>query len=273
MAGEDDAQFQYVAGQLRPTHAALLERFAADNARAEAAGAPQRDMRYGPHPRQTLDLFKTNGARRGLIAYFHAGYWQSRDKSGFSFLAPPLTQAGFDVAILNYPLAPESSVPEIVSAARGGLHLLGDLAAGAPLLLAGHSAGAQIAIELAMGAADRIAAVLAISGVYDLVPLLGTTLNDKLGLDPDTARAASPLHRVVPNGPPVLFAVGESETRAFRDQTAAMAQAWAAAGNSQSAVTVPGADHFTILTEMTRADGPMLGRIGDLADVFRFRCA
>ncbi|MCZ8171347.1 MAG: hypothetical protein O9272_06365, partial [Brevundimonas sp.] len=83
-------QFEYIDGQLRPSHPALFEQFAAQNERAVSAGQPELDLAYGPHPRQTLDLFRTGQPRRGVVAYFHAGYWQSRDKSGFRFLAPPL---------------------------------------------------------------------------------------------------------------------------------------------------------------------------------------
>ena len=81
-------QFEYIDGQLRPAHAALFERIAAANDQAIKDGQPTLDIAYGPHPRQTMDLYRTPGKRRAIVAYFHAGYWQSRDKSGFCFLAP-----------------------------------------------------------------------------------------------------------------------------------------------------------------------------------------
>ncbi|MFN5783647.1 MAG: hypothetical protein ACK442_11365, partial [Novosphingobium sp.] len=111
-------QFEYIDGQLRPSHPALFEQFAAQNERAVSECQPELDLAYGLHPRQTLDLFRTGQPRRGVVAYFHAGYWQSRDKSGFRFLAPPLVADGFDVAVINYPLSPELSVMEIVAAAQ-----------------------------------------------------------------------------------------------------------------------------------------------------------
>ncbi len=207
-------QFEYIDGQLRPSHPQLFEQFAAANARAVGVGQPQLDIAYGPHPRQTLDLFRAAGQRRGVVAYFHAGYWQSRDKSGFRFLAPPLAADGFDVAVINYPLSPDMGVMAIVEAAAAALPALAALTGGAPLILAGHSAGAQMAIELAMAesAATPITGIVAISGVFDLEPLLDTTVNAKLGLDPAAARAASPIHRVTSGAPPTLFAVGALET-------------------------------------------------------------
>ena len=265
--GTASNQFAYIDGQLRPSHPALSERYAAESERAVREGQPELDLPYGPHPRQTLDLFRTAQPRRGTVAYFHAGYWQSRDKSGFRFLAPALTADGFDVALVNYPLGPEASVAEITAAARAALPALADLTGHAPLILAGHSAGAQLAIDLAMdppAGAPAIAGILAISGVFDLEPLLGTTVNARLGLDPATARAASPLHRVLPGGPHTAFAVGALETEAFRNQTAAMTRAWAEAGNPATEITVADADHFSILATLCSEDGPLRAAIDDL---------
>ena len=259
-------QFEYIDGQLRPAHAALFELTGAACDRAVKDGQPALDIAYGPHPRQIMDLFRTPGERRATVAYFHAGYWQSRDKSGFRYLAPSLTADGFDVAIVNYPLSPDMGVSDIVAASSASIPALAALTENAPLILIGHSAGAQIAIELGMLAntVDWIVkGIVAISGVFDLVPLIGTSVNEKLGLDPASARAASPLHRVFPGAPPAIFAVGALETRAFREQTARMSEAWARAGNSAALVTVPDVDHFSILNELCRDNGMLRAAISD----------
>lgn len=249
-------QFEYVDGQLRSSHAALFEQFATENEQAVKDGRSTLDLAYGPHPRQSLDLFRTPGKHWATVVYFHAGYWQSRDKSGFRFLAPPLAADGFDVALINYPLSPDMGVSDIVTAASASLTTLAALTDNAPMILVGHSAGAQIAIELAMAArADcTVAGIMSISGVFDLAPLIHTSVNQRLALDAATAHAASPLYRVVSDAPPALFAVGALETQAFRSQTAEMSAAWAAAGNASGHITVPNADHFSILTELCRED-------------------
>ena len=260
-------QFEYIDGQLRPAHAALFEQIAAENDRAVNEGQPTLEIAYGQHPRQTLDLFRTPKRRRATIAFFHAGYWQSRDKSGFSFLAPPLAEDGFDVAIINYPLSPDVGVNDIVVAAYASLPALAALTENAPLILVGHSAGAQIAIELGMSAQSvdwNVTGVMAISGVFDLAPLIGTSVNEKLALDPVAARAASPLHRVVSGSPQAIFAVGALETQAFRDQTARMSEAWAGAGNATVHMTIPDADHFSVLNELCQKDGMLRAAMRDL---------
>ena len=248
------AQFDYFDGQLRPSHPALLAEFAEASARAVEQCAPELDIRYGPHPRQTFDLFRASGTRRATIAYFHGGYWQSRDKQDFRFLAPPLADDGFDVAIANYPLCPEVNVAEIAEATAALPARLPE-----PLILIGHSAGGQIVSELAMR--GGVAGIMAISGVFDLEPLIETTLNAKLGLDPASARAASPIHRVA-SAAPAAFAVSGAETGAFQEQTRRMCEAWTGAGNEAELLTVPNADHFSILTSLAEPGGVLRAALG-----------
>ncbi|MFN5245650.1 MAG: hypothetical protein ACK5B7_14680, partial [Novosphingobium sp.] len=48
-------------------------------------------------------------------------------------------------------------------------------------------------------------------------------------------------------------------------QTARMAKAWADAGNAASELIVQDADHFSILTELSREHGALRAAIGELA--------
>jgi arylformamidase len=104
----------------------------------------------------------------------------------------------------------------------------------------------------AWGGGSPVGAIAALSGVYDLAPLIDTPLNDKLRLDPLTARALSPIHRVRAGMPPALFAVGGTETPAFLAQNEAMHTAWTKAGNRSACLVVPGADHFSLLQDLQR---------------------
>lgn len=237
-----DARWQYMEGQLRPGFPALFEAFATES----GAVAGEFDIPYGPHPRMVFDGFRA-ARSRALLVWFHAGYWQSRDKAGFRFLAPPLLAAGYDVALANYPLCPEATMPELLAATRAAIPAILGWAGRDSLIAAGHSAGGHIVAELALAGVPGIAAIAAFSGIYDLVPLVGIPLNDRLGLTEETARDLSPIHRVRAGLPPALFAVGGAETPAFLEQNAAMAAAWAAAGNRAARHEEAGADHFTLL--------------------------
>lgn len=271
-----DAEFQYVSGQARPSFAALLAEFEARSADAARTEVCRLDLAYGTGPRETFDFFAAVGRPRGTLLYFHAGYWQSRDKASFRFLAPAFTRAGLNVALVNYPLCPGVSLGALIEAAGASIgpvatHARGGGPGSLPLILSGHSAGGHIAVELALEhaggpQASAIAGVLALSGIYDLSPLVRTSLNRNLMLDAASARAHSPLHRPKPGCPAALFVVGQDETSAFLEQSRDMRDAWRQAGNEAALDITPGADHFSLLRQLADRDSALHGRAIRLFD-------
>jgi arylformamidase len=253
-----DATAQYMTGQMRPGFPALLAQYQRDS---DAVALSARDVPYGPHSRQVFDFVQGAAPWRATLAYFHAGFWQSRDKALFRCIAPALAAEGIDVALVNYPLCPDVTLPALVDAARAAVPAILTYAAsirrgGASLIAGGHSAGGHLAVELALtawGGPSPIGAIAALSGVYDLAPLIDTPLNDKLRLDLPTARALSPVHRARGGMPPALFAVGGTETPAFLAQNEAMHAAWTKAGNRSACLVVNGADHFSLLLDLQRS--------------------
>jgi arylformamidase len=256
------AEAAYLTDQPRPSWPALLARYQAESLRVLAGPGVMRDIAYGPQRRQVYDLVPAAGAPRGVVAYLHAGYWQSRDKAEFAFLAPAFTAMGCAVVMANYPLCPNVSVPALTEAARALVPALMERFGTLPIVAVGHSAGAHLAVELAMTdwagrglPAAPVAGLIGLSGVYDLRPLVATSLNVRLGLDAATARAASPVRRVGPRGCPALFVVGGGETVAFLDQSRRMAAAWGDAGHRGQLEIVGEADHFSLLAELADPAG------------------
>ncbi len=256
-----DPVVSYWTGQIQDSHAALFEAYQAESHATVAAFRPELDVRYGAHPREVFDVFRAAGPSRGVLVYYHGGYWQARDKAQFRFLAPAFLAEGIDVVLANYPLCPDVSLAALVASVRSGLvavvaHMRGRQTDA--LVVAGHSAGGHLAAELALTdwrrhglVSSPIAAVLPISGVYELTPLLRTALNDKLGLDAVSAAAMSPLRRVWGALPPAAFIAGSAETAAFQAQSAQMHEAWRDAGAVSSSLVVPGADHYSLLRHFT----------------------
>ena len=248
-----DPVWDYMTGQRRPGHEALLANFVRRSTSTLAALRHERDIRYGAHERCRFDYFPA-GPGAPVIAFYHAGYWQSRDKDSFLFLAEPFVRAGIAWAAVNYPLCPDASFDELMDASQAALLAI-RARAGVPVVAAGHSAGGHIAAELGLaGLAD---AVVALSGVYDLAPLLATPLNDALRLDAGSARRHSPLHRVASPVPPACFIVGGEETPAFQAQNAAMAAAWP----GSDAATGARADHFTLLEQLADTASPVFAAV------------
>jgi arylformamidase len=137
----------------------------------------------------------------------------------------------------------------------------------------GHSAGGHLTAALlatdwsqtAGVPVDLVRAGCAISGVFELAPLIATTMNVATRLDPATASAASPLlWAPPPPGRVLVTAVGGDETGEFHRQSRAVTERWGAAGVATEQLTVAGANHFTIIDELARPESALFRRIVEL---------
>ena len=260
-------EHQYLTGQLRDTFPGLFAAFERANARILSDLDWQLNVPYGRDARETFDLCRAS-AGAGDRAVFHGGYWQSRDKSQFRFMAGAWAKAGFNVALAGYRLCPDISVRDLTESIQAAplavVHALPTSQRNLPIILAGHSAGAHLAVELALAwktrnpATATLAGVVAISGIYDLTPLVPTTLNDRLRLDLSQARQCSPIFRVQSGICPAAFLVGGAETPAFLRQSREMAERWAGHGNPATYQALYGQDHFSVLATLTADHGPLV---------------
>jgi arylformamidase len=245
-----------------PEHPAIMQVWArAATAFREAHPVAELDLAYGPSPRQTLDLFWPGADRAAPIALFiHGGYWQRLDKSWFSHLAAGLLSHGVAVAMPSYDLCPNVTLAVIVEQLRDAAEFLARRH-GRKLLATGHSAGGHLsAMLLATDWRARdlpegtVCGGLAISGLFDLPPLILTTLNVALGLDKPEARRLSPLFIQPPVGGARLHAVvGGEEGPEFLRQSRSIAEVWGGTWE-----VVPGANHFTVLDPLTNPASPMV---------------
>jgi arylformamidase len=97
---------------------------------------------------------------------------------------------------------------------------------------------------------------LAISGIYDLVPLLQVSMNADLHLDRAAAAALSPIQLTPQLQVPLVMAVGGAETSEFVRQTHLLPTAW---GEVCTSVTeIDNANHFTIVDASFRPEARCL---------------
>ncbi len=209
----------------------------------------------GEHPRERLDLFRA-AAPRGTVVFIHGGFWRTSSKDDMSWVADGFVGQGYSVALLNYPLCPQVTLDGITeSVCRSVAKLRTDILDGAEsqaVTLVGHSAGGYLVAALIAtrwsdyGVAWRpFDRAVAISGLFDLTPLVRTSHNQALCLDEPRARSLS-LTEVDPQvRVPLTLVVGEYETTEFHRQSAALASAWAAL--RPDVVIVPGANHYDIV--------------------------
>ena len=244
-----------------PERGAVYDRFAAASAALREQRADFATLRYGETPNSAIDFFPapTDGPA-ALFVFIHGGYWRALDRRIFSFLARPWLERGVHVALPGYDLAPSTSVRAIAGQVCAAVvRLLGDAERlridPRRVVVGGHSAGAHLgALALDAMPGWSAAGFVGVSGLYDLEPLLATSVNLDVGLDSAEARALSPSRRTADRRPRYLLAVGGAETDGFRRQSHDHAAALRAQGCDARALQVGARTHFDVLDDLADAD-------------------
>ena len=248
-----------------PDHPAVMQRWR-ETAEAARAAHPPLEIAYGRGPREVMDLFEA-APGAPITIFLHGGYWQSLDKDWFSGLAPALLAHGVSLAVPSYDLCPAVRLGAVLRQVRSAVETVRERSGARPVVF-GHSAGGHMAA--CMLSEGRASAAVAISGVFDLAPLIPTSLNAALDLDAREAAALSPIHWPVPNGSTpggtVLDClVGADESPEFLRQSKMMADHWAGGGVETRYEALEGLNHFTVLDPLFDRDSGMVKRIVALA--------
>jgi len=226
-----------------------------------AAGARWREQRFGAGPADWFDLFLPAGRPAGLIVFIHGGYWHLFGPRSFSHLAAGGVGAGLAVAMPCYPLAPAARIAAITAHVARAVAAVAAVpeAAGLPVAITGHSAGGHLAARMACAGvlpealAARVAAVVPVSPLSDLGPLVRTSMNATLGIDAAEVMEESPAFLLNDPAIPVHVWVGGDERPAFLDQARWLAEAW------EVPLTIePGRHHFDVIEGLERADSPLM---------------
>ena len=76
----------------------------------------QKNIAYGLKARQRLDLYRAKKPlkQQPLMVFIHGGAWQHGDKKDYGFIGESFAREGYDVAVINYHLAPEYIFPSYI---------------------------------------------------------------------------------------------------------------------------------------------------------------
>jgi len=231
---------------------------------------PPRVLHYGHGERHRIDLFSGNSGGP-IVVFIHGGYWQALDGSSFSHCARGLNAHGISVAVPTYDLCPAVTVADIITQMRMASREL--VKFGCPLVVSGHSAGGHLAACMlasdwkAFDASlprDLVSAAYAISGLFDLPPLVETSINRALRLDLASAKTASPLFWNPPAHGSLDAVVGGNESAEYFRQSRSIVEAWGR-GIATRFGTVADADHFTAIAPLADPNSSMVLRLKELA--------
>lgn len=197
-----EREVQYNARESVADFDACVRRYAESAAAVKSRRPGLLNLRYGMGQDERLDLFLP-AANRGpapLFVFIHGGYWRAQRKEDAPVMAEAFNAAGAAVAVPEYTLAPEATLPEIVREMRSALAWLYHNAATygvdpERIYVGGSSAGGHLAAMLAAPAwparygvpDDVIKGTLALSGLFDLRPLCDVLPNTWLQLTPEQA--------------------------------------------------------------------------------------
>ena len=247
-----------------------------ENYRADTlkAGRAQLGLSYGDTPRQSIDLFLPEAGETAPLALFiHGGWWRSLDASMFSQMARGPNAHGVMVAVAGYDLCPNVTIADIIEQMRRACLFLWQRF-DRRLFVYGHSAGGHLAAAMLATdwaalypkvPADLVQAGYAVSGIFDLTPLVGISVNQDLHLTPDEARELSPLFWPVKSGRVFDAVAGGLESNEFKRQSQTIAQTWRQSGVQTRYEEIAGTNHFTVIDRFADPQSTMTARAAELA--------
>ena len=260
----DDA---YANGAYIPNAQRFYTQWVEDAAafRAEAGQRAEVDLAYGPGVRNAMDLILPEGTPKGLAVFVHGGYWLQTDKSMWSHLVRGAVKAGWAGLVPSYTLAPDARLAQMTQEVARAIRLAATRVAG-PVRISGHSAGGHLAMRMACAdkplgdLTNRLEVLLGISGLYDLRPLMKTSMNLELRIDDAEAKAESPALLQPVSGIEAVSWVGGDERPEFIRQSKLLVEAWEGLSPTPALVIDDGFHHFDVIAGLSEPESPITRR-------------
>jgi acetyl esterase/lipase len=234
------------------------------------------DIPYGALPRQKLDVYVPDAPVKStpVVVIFYGGSWNSGSKDDYGFLGKALASRGFVAIVADYRLVPAVRFPSFLDDAALAIKWARDHAAefngdSTQLFLLGHSAGAYIAVMVALDGrylravgADptMVRGVAGLAGPYDFLPLDVASTVAAFGQEKDLART-QPINFVTTHSPPMFLATGTDDTTVYPRNSFGLANRLKKAGVGVTLKTYTGLGHVDILLAISvtfRGKAPVL---------------
>ena len=241
-----------------------------------------RDLPYADttNERQTLDVYApADGKDHPVVFWIHGGGWQAGDKAEVDVKPKAFVDKGFVFVSAGYRLLPEATIEEMAGDLAKAIHWVHDHAedyGGDPdtIVVAGHSAGAQLAALICTDHRYLEAEGLSPSILKGCVPVDGDTYDVPMQIatveqrtagiyrrkfgDEESQEDLSPISHVAGGkGIPPFLILHVADHPETRGQSQRLAQALQEAGVTASAFPAEGKNHGTINSDLgTPGDEP-----------------
>lgn len=216
-----------------------------------------KNISYGESAREYIDIFPSPDPGSKTLIFIHGGYWQRFDTSYFHLVAGTFADYGITTVLINYPLAPDMTIDQIVNSSNKAMNWVNkniNQFNGDPeqVYVAGHSAGGHLAAMIMttdeiISPQKFIKGVCVFSGLFNLIPIQLSNINEGLQMDKEIAIRNSPCFKDPHVFCPVLIAVGADETNEFIDQSKELNSKWKDKTTPVKYLEIPGLNHFSIL--------------------------
>jgi acetyl esterase/lipase len=248
----------------------------------------QADIAYGPLARQKLDVYRPKqpmDAKSPVVLFYYGGGWESGNKADYKFVAEAFTSKGYVVVIPDYRVYPEVKFPAFMqdpaeSAYWVKQHIADYGGDDQQVFLAGHSAGAHIAVMLSLNpeylakvqlTPQDFSGTIGLAGPYDFLPLKSKRLMEIFG--PETERWKSqPIEFVSGRNPPLLLLVGLKDSTVWKHNTFNLAAKIKAKSGQVQVVEYPSYGHIDMVAKLAkplRGEGALLNPILDFLQTHR----
>jgi acetyl esterase/lipase len=233
----------------------------------------ERDIRYAQHGAGLLDLYTPEGLppEAPLVVFFYGGGWQTGGRAEYRFAAQALAGLGAAVAVPDYRLYPVGRWPDFVEDGAAAVDVLRARHRG-PLLVMGHSAGAFIALAIALdprwGVQQAIDGAVGLAGPYQFGPEYAAYA-PIFAAAPDGWARALPEDASPAGARPILLLHGAEDRVAWPLQSTRLAERARAARVEARSVIYPGVGHLGIAAALASpvrwlglAPAPVLADVG-----------
>lgn len=238
------------------------------------------DSSYDPAiPERLIDLYLPDAPAERILVWFHGGGLTSGTRHIDPAWARFVTDRRCAIASVEYRLAPKARHPDWLADAAAAVRWTRDeiAAAGAadvPLFLAGHSAGAWVALMTGMDARWLAAEGIALVDIAGIIPISGqaTThhcIREHQGLAREVYSVdhAAPIFHARADVPPILAFSGGEDMALRSAENRFLMEVLTANGHADHAFhEIPGRDHVGVAAGLAQAGDPLTLRMWAFID-------